>query len=582
MNRLSFTAAGLMWSAGVCCAQPFPAVSTGSLSGGPSIAYSISVTSNTAVGHSDFTSGSQRAFLFASPTLWPVPNGTGFPSGTTTPYIGRRINNALTTVGAGITGINSRAFRFDGGTIDLGTPSGFPTLVNTDAFGINNNGLIVGKAWDSAVNPSTFAFKYVPTGPTTGNMTLIFLREAYDVNDTDFAVGMSTSGSAQGLNLVNNTFTNFGSFGGSGAGAGLSVNNVRQTVGYTSHSSGFTHAFFWSPSGGMTDINPSVFGAVTSIAYDINSIGMAVGYYVSASTGIGNPAGNNGHAYVYYNGLFRDLNTWLPPSSGWVLERAYGINDNNCVVGRGNFNGVTKGFVMCIQPLAPLPPPCPPIVTDPIGIAQLCPTNPIALSVGATGDGPIEVQWQYVYAGDPHRRWNVIADGVNEFDGTPIFNASVSAAGTNAVELTPLGGTRGGGTWGKVPAAYMVRAVAWNPCGVAISNSSTLRILGSSCSPADVAYDDGTPLGTNGTCGSTSTNGGVNEGDYNAFFSANGFFDQASMGPAAIGMFCDVADDQGEPLPVGLNGATTNGAANSGVNEGDYNGFFNSFFVPCV
>jgi len=90
--------------------------------------------------------------------------------------------------------------------------------------------------------------------------------------------------------------------------------------------------------------------------------------------------------------------------------------------------------------------------------------------------------------------------------------------------------------------------------------------------PADIAFDDGTPLNQP----TIASNTGVNEGDYNCFFAANGFFNQSAIGPAAIGDFCDIAFDDGTPL----NQPTI--ASNNGVNEGDYNCFFNSFFVPCL
>ncbi|MBL0871710.1 MAG: hypothetical protein IBJ18_14155 [Phycisphaerales bacterium] len=94
------------------------------------------------------------------------------------------------------------------------------------------------------------------------------------------------------------------------------------------------------------------------------------------------------------------------------------------------------------------------------------------------------------------------------------------------------------------------------------------------CNPADIADDQGNPLpGQPGV-----PNNGVNEGDYNAFFSASGFFEQSGQGPAAIGGFCDIADDQGTPKPPFGNPT----GSNNGVNEGDYNCFFNFLFLPCV
>ncbi|MBL0870809.1 MAG: hypothetical protein IBJ18_09570 [Phycisphaerales bacterium] len=95
-----------------------------------------------------------------------------------------------------------------------------------------------------------------------------------------------------------------------------------------------------------------------------------------------------------------------------------------------------------------------------------------------------------------------------------------------------------------------------------------------SCNPADIACDNGSPLVTSPACTNSTT--GPNEGDYNAFFAADGFFFQAGQGTAGIGGTCDIACDNGEPP------SRAPGCTNNGVNEGDYNCFFNNLFLPCV
>lgn len=116
------------------------------------------------------------------------------------------------------------------------------------------------------------------------------------------------------------------------------------------------------------------------------------------------------------------------------------------------------------------------------------------------------------------------------------------------------------------------------PNGLTASNIAKVPVFCGSygcfapCSPSDIGDDAGNPLPSN------SSNTGVNEGDYNTFFSASGFFEQSSMGPDAIGASCDIADDQGNPLPP----FSTAPGVNNGVNEGDYNCFFNAFFIPCA
>ncbi|MBL0869172.1 MAG: tail fiber protein [Phycisphaerales bacterium] len=98
------------------------------------------------------------------------------------------------------------------------------------------------------------------------------------------------------------------------------------------------------------------------------------------------------------------------------------------------------------------------------------------------------------------------------------------------------------------------------------------------CQAADIACDSGSLFDP--AFFFSCTNNGVNEGDYNGFFSFNGFFNQAGRGSAAIGTVWDIAYDSGDPLPPF--GAVIPNAVNNGVNEGDYNCFFNNFFLGCT
>ncbi|MBL0871351.1 MAG: DUF11 domain-containing protein [Phycisphaerales bacterium] len=118
-------------------------------------------------------------------------------------------------------------------------------------------------------------------------------------------------------------------------------------------------------------------------------------------------------------------------------------------------------------------------------------------------------------------------------------------------------------------------------CGTPAGAGQTVLLIqlppatgGAGCNAADIACDDGTPLAEAPGC--TNSSSGPNEGDYNAFFSASGFFFQAGQGVAGVGGTCDIACDDGTPL------ADSPGCTNNGVNEGDYNAFFNNLFLPCV
>ncbi|MBX9736371.1 MAG: hypothetical protein K2X32_05545, partial [Phycisphaerales bacterium] len=108
--------------------------------------------------------------------------------------------------------------------------------------------------------------------------------------------------------------------------------------------------------------------------------------------------------------------------------------------------------------------------------------------------------------------------------------------------------------------------VITSSCGSSLTvGAYTLTVNLCRCNPADIAFDDGSPLPPIGTPG--SDNNGVTEGDYNLFFAT--YFD--------AGAACDIANDDGSPLPpFGILDT------NNGVTEGDYNLFFAIFFNGCA
>ncbi|MBL0870974.1 MAG: agmatine deiminase family protein [Phycisphaerales bacterium] len=176
-----------------------------------------------------------------------------------------------------------------------------------------------------------------------------------------------------------------------------------------------------------------------------------------------------------------------------------------------------------------------------------------------------------------------LMDGGNN-SGNNFCNTVLNDSATNTIEsrtsasapftgsfkptnpLSAFNGQPGNGTW-----TLRVRDLAAGDTG-SVRNWSVVisPALSPTCAgavarcPADIAYDDGTPLDQTPNPG--AVNNGVNEGDFNAFF--NTFF--LTGQPEQI--TADIADDAGEALPA------LPGAVNNGVNEGDYNLFFNTFF----
>jgi probable HAF family extracellular repeat protein len=90
--------------------------------------------------------------------------------------------------------------------------------------------------------------------------------------------------------------------------------------------------------GKMTAI-PVPISTTGGAAAAVNDSGDVVGFY-------GTPNLAYGHAFLYSNGAFTDLNNLLPPGSGWVLEEGTGINDSGLIVGTGLHNGQRAAFLL--------------------------------------------------------------------------------------------------------------------------------------------------------------------------------------------------------------------------------------------
>jgi probable HAF family extracellular repeat protein len=84
-------------------------------------------------------------------------------------------------------------------------------------------------------------------------------------------------------------------------------------------------------------------GGPVSAGRAINSHGVVVG---EADT-----AGGERHAIIYDTAM-RDLNLLIPPGTGWVLNRAFGINDAGMITGWGTINGQERAYL-----LTPVPEP---------------------------------------------------------------------------------------------------------------------------------------------------------------------------------------------------------------------------------
>ena len=142
-------------------------------------------------------------------------------------------------------------------------------------------------------------------------------------------------------------------------------------------------SFFWQ-NGVITDLNAPRGTGKQSCAGSINNLGHAAGFFGDRSVkhaclwqynqiidlgtlggtygaaraindhdqvvGCSSTADGVAHAFLYDNGGMIDLNTWLPPASGWVLTGANDINNSGWIVGQGTLNGQTHAFLLTPEP----------------------------------------------------------------------------------------------------------------------------------------------------------------------------------------------------------------------------------------
>jgi probable HAF family extracellular repeat protein len=255
--------------------------------GGYSDGYAIN-NPGQVIGEGSSSSSNQDVFLYNSSagTLsnlgTPPGSCCGLPSG---------INESGEIIATGV-----NAVVYSGGSwTELSVPSGY---ASTSGASINASGLIAANAQIANYPGTIHAFTY-KGGVWTDLGTLPgFLNSS--------AGGMNTSGQLTG-----------------------EVSNLGGSL---------SHAMLYS-GGVMTDLG-DLPGDTQGSGVAINDFGEIVGDSINGTTGVGRA--------TYYNAItgMVDLNTLIPPGSGWGLNYAAGINRHGQIVGTGSLNGVGLGFVL--------------------------------------------------------------------------------------------------------------------------------------------------------------------------------------------------------------------------------------------
>jgi probable HAF family extracellular repeat protein len=122
----------------------------------------------------------------------------------------------------------------------------------------------------------------------------------------------------------------------------MAINNSGQITGYAGDVNtggpAITRGFLYT-AGTMTDLG-DLGGLLTNVLpAAINNQGQVVG----TVSGYQGPA----RAFLYSEGVIKDLNTLIDPSSGWTLSHASGLNDRGLIVGSGqNSSFQTHAFLL--------------------------------------------------------------------------------------------------------------------------------------------------------------------------------------------------------------------------------------------
>ncbi len=216
----------------------------------------------------------------------------------------------------------------------------------SDAQDVNESGVIVGSAFTS--DPLERAFWWDGALHDLGTLGGSQSR-AYAINDWNDIVGWASPPSDDRFHAFLgkpwSELYDLGTLGGPTSHA-YDVNNLTHACGWSQISNSLpdSRGWFWA-NGVMRSVG--TLGGIYSAAFALNDLDEVVG----ASTREDGAT----MAFLWKNDQLFDLNQLIPAGSGWVLERAWDIDETGAIVGEGLLNGVARAFLLTPTPTVGVP-----------------------------------------------------------------------------------------------------------------------------------------------------------------------------------------------------------------------------------
>jgi probable HAF family extracellular repeat protein len=253
-----------------------------------------------------------------------------------------------------------------------GVMTALPTLGGTQGFAasVNNRGQVVGWAETTVHDPTCNApqvlqfravlwepkrglrrqLRPLPGDSTSAATAINELGTATGISgDCDIAVGQLSARHA--VLWERDTVIDIGNLGGDAWHTPMDINERGDVVGFSNPPSveGIDFAplaFLWTRSGGMQSLG-ALDGDTTSQAVGINDRGQVVGLSCGLSVGC--------RAFLWQDGVMRDLNDLVAPGYSDFLLVAQHINDLGVITGRAVPQGTTRQVPFIATPVPASP-----------------------------------------------------------------------------------------------------------------------------------------------------------------------------------------------------------------------------------